>query len=98
MGMLNLEIEIGRYDGVPREERFCKVCNSGLVEDEFHFVLVCDHYVTERQRCIPQYFRLYPTPDKFCKLMKSNNKYILNNLSKFVLLACKKRDLFFSEL
>jgi hypothetical protein len=98
IGMLNLEINLGRYEGVPREERLCKVCNSGLIEDEFHFVLVCNYYVPERQRLIPQYCCLYPSISKFNQLMQSSNKYILNNLGKFLLLACKKRDMFFSEL
>ena len=42
LGMLNLEIVLGRYEGIPLEERVCKLCDSGLVEDEMHFVLVCD--------------------------------------------------------
>ena len=38
LGILNLEIVLGRYEGIPREERFRKLCDSGLVEDEMHFV------------------------------------------------------------
>ena len=41
--MLNLEIVFGRYEGIPRQERFCELCDSGLVEDEIHFILVCNH-------------------------------------------------------
>ena len=37
LGILNLEVVLGRYEGIPREERFCKLCDSGLVEDENAF-------------------------------------------------------------
>jgi hypothetical protein len=39
-----LQIEYGRYQNIPREERTCKLCNSGGIEDEFHFSLVCQKY------------------------------------------------------
>ena len=46
-GILPLEIEVGRYKRkngkkIPREERYCKVCNRLEVENEVHFVLTCD--------------------------------------------------------
>ena len=39
----NLPIEIGRHgrNNVPREERICTKCDSGLLGDEFHFILIC---------------------------------------------------------
>ena len=35
----SLEIEKGRYNKTPREERLCKNC--GVIEDEAHFILKC---------------------------------------------------------
>ena len=35
----NLEVELGRYKKIPREQRTCKVCN--ILEDKFHFLLNC---------------------------------------------------------
>ena len=32
-GAAPLQIEIGRYVCIPAEERSCKTCNSGMVED-----------------------------------------------------------------
>ena len=55
LGILNLEVVLGRYEGIPREERFCKLCDSGLVEHEMHFVLVCNYFMNERQSFIPRY-------------------------------------------
>ena len=37
LGILNLEIVLGRYEGITREECFCKLSDSGLVEDEMLF-------------------------------------------------------------
>ena len=36
-----LHIERGRYENVPRDERFCKFCNMSQIESEYHFLLVC---------------------------------------------------------
>ena len=40
-GILPLKIETDRYQGIPLEERICKICNSNSVEDEFHFLFHC---------------------------------------------------------
>ncbi len=37
-GILPSEIETGRWQNKPVEERICKVCGSGEVENEFHFI------------------------------------------------------------
>ena len=34
-----LMVETGRYNQTPHINRFCPVCNSGIIEDEFHFLL-----------------------------------------------------------
>ena len=42
-----LPIERGRYENIPRDQRICKLCDSGEVEDEFHFTFKCqkfDHF------------------------------------------------------
>ena len=33
----------GRYNQTPHIDRFCPVCNSGIIEDEFHFLLHCSN-------------------------------------------------------
>ena len=47
-GVLQLEIETGRWRSIPEEERICKLCTSGLVESEIHFVFYCTLYETMR--------------------------------------------------
>ena len=38
-GTAELRVETGRWSGLQREERICKQCALGEVEDEVHFVL-----------------------------------------------------------
>ena len=47
----NLFIETGRhcFPKIPAENRICKRCDSGRVEDEKHFFLDCKFYVNERK-------------------------------------------------
>ena len=40
-GILPLEIEVGRYTNVKEEDRLCKTCNGGFVENEYHFLYKC---------------------------------------------------------
>ena len=40
----NLEIEKGRQLSIPTNERLCKICNSGNIEDEQHFLFSCHKY------------------------------------------------------
>ena len=50
-GVHALEVSAARLDGAaraPREERLCRVCNSGEVEDVAHFLLDCPALVAPR--------------------------------------------------
>ena len=33
----NLQIETGRYEDLPRQQRLCQLCNMRKIENEFHF-------------------------------------------------------------
>jgi hypothetical protein len=39
-----LQIERGRYKNVSREQRICKLCSTGEVENEYHLALSCPKY------------------------------------------------------
>ena len=41
LGSLKLEIETGRWTKVNRNERFCKLCSNGSIENEPHFIFDC---------------------------------------------------------
>ena len=44
-----LEIERGQYKQLPVKDRLCKLCKSGAVEDEKHFIFSCKLYSSLRQ-------------------------------------------------
>ena len=39
MGCLPLTVETGRYSNIPYEERVCRLCDRGDVEDQSHFFM-----------------------------------------------------------
>ena len=43
-GTSNLKTERGRHKKIPRENRFCILCQNMEVEDEVHFILKCPFY------------------------------------------------------
>ena len=38
-----LETELGRYRNIPSKERYCRVCKSNQIEDEFHFIMCVEY-------------------------------------------------------
>jgi hypothetical protein len=66
-----LEIKIGRHNGVPRENRLCQQCNMHVIENEFHFLLVCPKYHNLRKKNLKPYFCRLPTLKKMETLMSS---------------------------
>ena len=49
-GTAELEVETGRWHGVRREERICKNCRGGEVEDVGHLVMRCTYVEEEREK------------------------------------------------
>ena len=47
-------VESGRYNKKRqnREDRLCKICTSGKVENEFHFMFECSTYDVERRNIL----------------------------------------------
>lgn len=62
-----LRIHTGRYsrNRIPRNERYCQCCNSGQIEDEYHFIIVCPYYQNLRIVYVKQYYRNNPSMFKF---------------------------------
>ena len=42
--ILPLRLETGRFVGEPEYQRICKMCDSGQVENELHFLVECQFY------------------------------------------------------
>ena len=86
-GILPLEIETGRFKDIMLNERICKLCESGCVEDEIHFLCECPNYSKERS---VMYSKIYENDvvfdemdslDKFVYLMSNNERAVISFLS-----------------
>lgn len=93
-GCLPLEIEMGRYrkpKPVPLEERTCKMCQTGHIEDEKHFVMNCDLYIDQRDSLFDYCNTLHPdftnmtNTDKFKFIMQTGDANMLNMIYKMYL-------------
>ena len=79
-----LMIEEGRIRNIEREARLCTLCNMQVIENEYHFVLVCPFYRKLRHEILPKYYNSWPNKDKFKALLQTSNKGLLWKLAKFV--------------
>ena len=92
-GGLQLEIEVGRYRNIAANNRYCKLCNDGSIEDEFHFIMQCVSYNSDRDTLyskicnIDTNFHNYTDETKFEILMKDYQ----NVISFYVCKIWKKR-------
>jgi hypothetical protein len=86
-----LNIEIGRYNNVPRDQRVCLSCNMNILENEYHFLLVCPKYRELRRKYLKNYYCHWPTLTKFKNLMSSTSNATIISLSKFIYFATKLR-------
>ncbi len=82
-----LEIESGRWNRTPIENRKCQMCNC--LEDEYHFILECTMYSDIRNIYIRNYYRCRPTMIKFIELIKSENRNIVRNIGIYIYKAFK---------
>ena len=70
----SLEIELGRYKNIPREQRLCKFCQ--VLDDESHFFLFCNNNRNPRTTLFASIMRVNPN---FMQLETNEQLiYILN--------------------
>ena len=71
-------------------ERICKLCNSGVVEDEIHFLCDCPIYSEERRNLYSKAinsnntFENLDSFDKFVYLMGNHERAVISFLPKAV--------------
>ena len=51
-GTAGLKVKTGRWQGVSREERVCKNCQSEEVEDVEHLLMRCSSVADEREKLV----------------------------------------------
>ena len=86
------------YDQTPHNDRFCPLCNSGILEDEFHFLLHCPKYSIPREKFYNQIqhyfvdFNQLSSTELLIKLMNWQNFSLNSHLLKFVSLCNDLRN------
>ena len=93
-----LNVEKGRQFDISRERRICQVCNSSSIEDEFHFILVCQRYNLLRKQFIKPYYWKNASTFKLVQLLNAENISTLRNLGKYIVQAMQLRTEYLSSL
>jgi len=91
-GILPLNIETGRFSNTKLEERICKICNSGNIENEYHFLFHCAYFNDERATFINDTnLHELPNPEDSAKLSHLFENQV-RKLAKYVCKIFKKRQ------
>ena len=83
-----LEVERGRYVGRPENERLCSECS--VLENEFHFVMICPLYSDLRNSFINRIVNIFPffsnhsVYDQFLFLMGFDDKNLHCLFARFI--------------
>ena len=80
----SLAIERGRYKNIPANERICKSCQLGNVEDEKHFFIHCPAYTNFRKELIN---KVKIQINHFNQITENNISIIFNSKSLIILKA-----------
>ena len=96
IGSLDLEIQVGRYRNIPREQRLCKLCKAD-VEDEYHFLLKCPLLNDLRGTYLAPKYTTNPNMHKFVLLMTSNQEQVIFNIATYIYMAYVKQRLILNE-
>ena len=81
-GVLPIEIEKGRWRGRPREQRICRQCTMGQVEDISHFILQCP---------VNRHLRNMYIPNESLTDIMTNDTF-LRNLTIFIIQEASRPD------
>ena len=73
----NLMIKKGRHLNIERSLRLCEFCNSNVIEDEYHFLLVCPFYRDLRRKYFKNYYFPWPNVHKFNLIMQTRSPTIV---------------------
>ena len=79
-----LPIETGRWFGIDRQIRYCNLCQTQELGDEFHYLLSCRFFADSRKQFLDKYFWNGVNVIKFSKLLQTTNRSKLKNICKFI--------------
>ena len=76
-----LPIELGRWRGIPANERRCPYCSD--IGDEYHYILICPKFTDYRKKYIKRIYCKRPNIMYLRYLFSTDNYQELKNLSIF---------------
>ena len=88
-GNHELPVEVGRWNNVELTDGKCPLCHTPNIGDEFHYLLECSFFLTDRQSLLDRYFYKRPNIIKFKELLTIKNELKLIRLAKFVKIIMK---------
>ncbi len=83
-----LMIERGRHLNIPRNERYCNICNLNEIENEKHFFEKCKAFDDQRITLMEKISNVTNTKIQSCSisfLLKHNSYKVLKLTSSFIL-------------
>ena len=78
-GTAPLQVEVGRFNNIPYDERLCTLCKQNDVENEMHILLHCDFYkdiqddLNEYCTSLDNMFTTFNDIDRFSYIMSNEN-------------------------
>ena len=85
----NYTSKIEGLDAAERNDRTCTLCNQSDIGDEFHYLLKCTHFETERRNFLPALHRNNINVLCFQRIMCENDCIRLISISKFISIVFK---------
>ena len=80
----HLPIEKHRWSYTNHHERICKICNSGDIGDEYHYLFQCAYLNNLRTKLIPVKYSRNNNLLSYDSLMNENEENVLSKLCKFI--------------
>ena len=81
-GNHKLPITVGRHTGVEKSQRHCPLCKSKAIGDEYHYILECSAFQTERVALIDARYLRTPNTLRMKSLFQSKDSLTCSNLAK----------------
>ena len=81
-----LPIEVGRWRNISYENRYCSLCDSLDVGNEYHYLFICKNHelVNLRKKYIPNYYIINPSIIKMNGLLSICNQKVTSKLCHFL--------------
>ena len=85
-----MPIVAGRFANIPIDERKCTLCERNEIGDEFHYLLKCNFFNSQRIKYIKKYYYTKPNMIKMQQMFESSDIQEMTNLAKFTVIILAK--------